>query len=370
MTFTFRTHPGAFGPWDEWVQQSAHPHPEQHSAWGEAQRTAGWTPVLLLAYAGETLVGGAQILERPVKRLGRVGYVNRGPLIGVDDPQLRSAMVRELVRMARDRRHLYQVFALGYDGQGFADEMMRQGFMLRPQALPPVRVMRDTAVLDLRGSMDDLLAAMRSSTRKHIRQGLKRGLRIRMGTEEDLPTFDVLLEALCQRRGARRNIPGGDFLKVLWRGFQKSESLHMFVACVGDTPIAALLVFSLGGWVREWRIGWNGENAEMLPNELLRWEVMRWAKEREKVFYDFSGFDGPLTEMILSGQELPAEAMTGPSWFKLGFGGRPLRLCEDYCYFPNPVGRFVMRRFGDRLLKSRWVRTRLNRMSAQPGRPA
>ncbi|MBL9134290.1 MAG: GNAT family N-acetyltransferase [Verrucomicrobiales bacterium] len=358
----FRLETGDSAAWDRWVSAGPDPHHEQMAAWGDAQSFVGWTALRLVGRKDGSLVGGVQILEKPIRRFGKVGYVNRGPLMaGTEAEGIRGRLAEALAGLAKERHYLYLVVVLPYGGSHMVQALEGRGFMPHPAGLPPVRYMTDTACLALAATLDDILAGMRSSTRKHIRQGLKRGLKVRMGDEADLKAFDALLDALCERRGARRNIPRLDFLVQLWRGFQPSGGLRIFVAEHAGVPIAALLVFTLGEWVREWRIGWNGEHAELLPNELLRWEVIRWAKERGFRWYDFSGIDATLARKVATGAEILPSEMTGPSWFKLGFGGRPIELSSDYSFFPNPALRLVMRRFGAALLArptiQGWIRS-------------
>ncbi|MCK6501276.1 MAG: peptidoglycan bridge formation glycyltransferase FemA/FemB family protein, partial [Nitrospira sp.] len=346
--FTFRTSTCSDAEWDALVVGNPDPHPEQTCAWGEAQRAAGWSAFRILMYENGDLVGGAQILERPIRRLTRVAYLNRGPLLARDGSAYRAALVGELLRVIKARRCLYLALVLPYGGEAFVDELNRCGFVVRPSRLPPVRAMTDTALVDLNPSLDDIMASMRASTRRNIRNGIKRGLKVRLGGEGELPVFDGLLDQLCLRRGARRNIPRGSFLPSLWSGLSRLNGIQLFLATHGETPVAAVMTLTLGKTARDWRVGWNGEHSDKYPNELLRWEVIRWAKEKGFRSYDFCGIDSALARRVLAGAELSAEESTGPSFFKLGFGARPKLLSPDFCFFPNPLVRGMVRRWGSR----------------------
>src|SRR5215212_5150207 len=67
--------------WDALVD--AHPGGDvtQLSGWGRLRQLAGYTPLYVLAYDGEHIVGGAQIMVRQVPALGSVGYAPYGPLV-------------------------------------------------------------------------------------------------------------------------------------------------------------------------------------------------------------------------------------------------------------------------------------------------
>jgi lipid II:glycine glycyltransferase (peptidoglycan interpeptide bridge formation enzyme) len=356
---TFRNSARDVAEWDSLVVRNRDPHPEQTCAWGSAQGVAGWNSFRVLMYEDDQLVGGAQILERPIRRWTRVAYVNRGPLLARDDFELRGPLIREITRVAKARRSLYLALVLPYGGDSWVNDLTSSGFFVRPQKLPPVRAMTDTALVDLSPGLDELLSSMRASTRRNIRNSTKRGLKVRLGAEKDLPVFDNLLDLLCQRRGARRNIPRGSFLPTLWAGLSRLDGIRLFVAEYGDTPVAALLTLTLGTMVRDWRVGWNGEHSDKYPNELIRWEAIRWAKENGYRFYDFCGIDSVLARRVLAAEELSAEESTGPSFFKLGFGARPKLLSSDFCLIPNPILRRFFRAWGSRIIDhpaaGRWM---------------
>jgi hypothetical protein len=86
--------------WDAFLEQVGASH-TQSSSWGQAKGSLGWRAVRVVARRGGDIVGGAQVLIRPVARLGRVGYIANGPVLGVADPALLDLLLRELRRTAR-----------------------------------------------------------------------------------------------------------------------------------------------------------------------------------------------------------------------------------------------------------------------------
>jgi hypothetical protein len=351
--------------WDAFVIANVDPHFEQLSAWGDAQRLRGWNPMRLLAYRGHSLIGGAQILEKRFGRLGRLAYLHRGPLFAGDDSEGKEAFVRELVRLCSSRRYLYVAVVLPYHGGDVSAMLARRGFVVLPAGLPPSASMKSTCILDLRAPEESLLAGMHRSTRQNVRKGMRKGVTIRPGTELDVPVFGELLNALCVRRGVPPNIPTGDFLLNVWRAFASSAQGMIFVATLGDVPVAARFVFSIGNWVRDWRHGWSGEHADLFPNEALDWHVIRWAKANGFAFYDFCGIDTRMARKMVSGEEmLPGESCR-MSTYKLGFGGQILPLHDDYCWSMSRLARFGIRRGGSRLFQSHPFRRFLGNTAAE-----
>ncbi|MFQ5943849.1 MAG: lipid II:glycine glycyltransferase FemX, partial [Anaerolineales bacterium] len=91
---------------------------------------------------------------------------------------------------------------------------------------------------------------------------------------------------------------------------------------------------------------------EKMPNHLLHWEAIRWAKEQGCKVYDFVGAPNELDE---------SDSMWGVYRFKKGFGGQLVRTIGewDFALRPSaykvyrllmPIAQSVMRFFGRRRL--------------------
>jgi lipid II:glycine glycyltransferase (peptidoglycan interpeptide bridge formation enzyme) len=328
-------------------------HHEQTSRWGDAQRFAGWRAGRLICRLNGKIVGGAQVLEKPIGRFGwTVGYLNRGPLLNPDSPELHAELIRALQRHARQRRMVYMAVVLPYDGTQLESELLAAGFHVSPEALPPSTAMKATSVLDLAPPEEELLAAMRSKTRQHIRKSLKSGLVLRRGAAEDVSIFQQLLEALCRRRGVSSNVPRGEFVSELWAQFSTGGNLQLFLVEKDGAVVAAMLLFATGQWVRAWRFGWAGNFADSYPTELIYWEAIKWARAGGYRYFDFAGFDTEYARAIVAQRPLVEGKICKISFFKQGFGGRILPLFPSYCYFPNPLLRVVFRCGGARFLDS------------------
>ena len=73
-----------------------------------------------------------------------------------------------------------------------------------------------------------------------------------------------------------------------------------------------------------------------MPNYLLQWEAIRWAKSRGAHSYDFWGI--PETEA-------EDEAMAGVYRFKRGWGGRVVQFLGCYEYIYRPLTMRIAERF-------------------------
>ena len=111
---------------------------------------------------------------------------------------------------------------------------------------------------------------------------------MREGTEPDVETFRQLMWALCERRGTSPTPPQKDFFEHLWRTFQPSSFVRLFIAELGGRVISALLTIPFGDTVRAWKIGWAGDHAKSSPNAMLYWDAIRWSKRNGYRLFDLS----------------------------------------------------------------------------------
>jgi lipid II:glycine glycyltransferase (peptidoglycan interpeptide bridge formation enzyme) len=84
----------------------------------------------------------------------------------------------------------------------------------------------------------------------------------------------------------------------------------------------------------------SNEHRHLMPNHLLQWEAIRWAKREGAKLYDFWG---------IPDTEAEEEAMAGVYRFKRGWGGRVVQFMGCYEYTYRPMAMKLARRFVERL---------------------
>ena len=337
--------------WDQFVEKHSDPQPEQTSVWGEVRSHYGWNPVRVYLKQDAVILGGAQILEFAIKKVIRIGYICRGPLIaeGVDI----SLVLRAIKWLARKRRLVYLAVSPPYFSGLMVREMQLSGFQIRPDGLPPSVWTQATVMIDLSLDRDTLFANMSSSTKRNVRQGLKSGLEIVSGSVKDLRIFDELMRSLCRRRGTSPNLPGDDFIQRLWDGFAPRGWIHLLLLRQGEETINGMLILTFGDFARAWRIGWSGCYPKLYPNNLLYWEAIRWAKDKGCNYFDIIGIDKRDAEELLNGRDRSEPFHCSITFYKTGFGGKIVLLPGEYCYFPNPVLRWCMKHGLSRVLETK-----------------
>jgi peptidoglycan pentaglycine glycine transferase (the first glycine) len=326
--------------------------------WGEFKRESGWSPLRLgIVRAGSRplvpLVFG-QVLYRSVPRLPlpvSIGYVPRGPVLfpeGEADPEAEQAFWRAVHAASKKRGSIF----LKVEPNVVVDEntprsevdrkMASLGF--RPAGrLQPTR----TWVLDIDRSEDDLLKGMKPKTRYNLRLAGRRGVTVRQAQSlSDLRAFHALLEVTGERD--EFGIHTFPYYEELWRTFgpEGDNSVVVLLAEHPDEaerqkgPIAGLLAFRFGREAIYMYGASDNRGREHMPNYLLQWEAIRWAKEHGCTVYDFWGIPDPPEGDEENSEVSPTNTrsgLRGVYWFKRGFGGREIEYPGAYDYVYNPL---------------------------------
>src|SRR6266550_4539479 len=118
-----------------------------------------------------------------------------------------------------------------------------------------------------------------------------------------------------------------------WQIFAPRKQARLFLAHYNGQPLAGIFVGLMAKQAVYLYGASSNEQRQLMPNYLLQWEAIRWAKQAGAVTYDFWGI--PETDE-------QSEAMAGVYRFKSGWGGRIVRFLGNYeCLYHPLTMRFV-----------------------------
>ena len=295
--------------WNNALASIPNAHVLQTWEWGELKSKVGWTPTRLLFAEDGKPFAAAQILRRPLPRtpLG-VLYVPKGPILDYQDATLFGAVLDLLEQHARrDHAIFIKVDPDVITETPAASCLPGRGWRVSTEQIQ----YKNTVVLDLTKSEEELLATMKPKWRYNLRLAEKKGVRIGLGTEAELPLFYEMYAETGARDGFLiRRFP---YYRDLWGTMLRGNLAQMFLAKVGAEAIAGLILFTFSN--RAWFFygASRSQQRELMPNHLLQWEAIRWAKAHGLREYDFWGAPDRLEE---------SEPMYGVYKFKMGFGGK------------------------------------------------
>ena len=332
--------------WRQALHQLPAPHVLQTWEWGAFKEQYGWRADRWLWEKEGRPRAAALALTRRVGALPiRVTYVPKGPILDYDDVALLSHVLGGLEDLARGARTVFvkvdpDVDAECAQGEQVLRLLRRRGWRLSPEQVQ----FRNTMLLDLTLDADDLLARMKSKWRYNIRLATRKGVEVRAGTLNDLP----LLYRMYQETGLRDRfvIRPEPYYRDAWGSFIDAGLAQPLIAEVQGEPVAMVILFRAGR--RAWYMYGASRtlHRERMPNHLLQWEAIRWAKGEGCTVYDLWGAPDALDE---------TDPMWGVYRFKEGFGAEFVRHIGAYDYVTSGLLYWLYTTAAPRLLAlMRW----------------
>lgn len=315
--------------WDAFVAASGGRH-AQTAAWARVKAATDWRAERVEVWKDGAILAGAQIVTRRLPLLGRVGYLDGGPVVGAATAI--DEVVDGVVALCR-RSRVRNLVVDPPEGSGEVVERLRMRGFISSQVKT---VLAATLVVDLTKEESEILADMRSSTRRNIRKGERAGTVVRRGGRDDLPVVGELFEATARRQGFVA--ADEDYLTALFDELDPLGQCVIMIAEAEGAPVSAMLGIVFGDRIVYKRGGWSGTHGECRPNEVLHWSTMQWAKAAGLRRYDFDGIEPEVAKALASGTDGPEP--THVTRFKLGFGGQVVLLPESLAFVPNPLLRF------------------------------
>jgi lipid II:glycine glycyltransferase (peptidoglycan interpeptide bridge formation enzyme) len=342
--------------WDGLLHSFSAPHLLQSWTWGELKSRFGWTARRLAwAEPDGAVRAAAQLLFRTERGL-TLAYCPKGPVVDWAQAELRDRLLSDLIGQARARG----AFVLKIDpevhygegpGAAVEGELRDQGWRRAPD---PAQF-RNTLLLDLRQSEETLLSGMKQKWRYNLRLAQRHGVQVREGGPSDLELLYRMYAETSQRDGFV--IRSREYYLDSWRTFMERGQAQPLIAEVDGEPVAGFVVYVFGktAW---YLYGMSTHlHREKMPNHLLHWEAIRWAKAHGCEAYDFVGAPDKLNER---------DPMWGVHRFKEGFGGRFVETIGEWDYPLRPLQYWASRLVLPRLLSVMRVLGR-RRVAAEVG---
>ncbi len=268
--------------------------------------------------APNTLAAVCLLVQRPLplKRFFLTapwGPVLRDPAVALPGAQVDAAETfAELTRSLRERLHGGGFFArvepkLPADARTAA-ALVAHGYVQPGRSIQP----KDTLILNLEKTEDDLLRDMHPKTRYNIR--LARRHDIAVASQPDAEGLQVFLQLAreVQRRG-EFHYHTERYYAAMLRTLAPIGMLDILVARHHGVPLAAHILLRFGTTVTYAHGASSAQKKSVMAPHLLQWEGMLRAKAQGASRYDLFGIAPPRAPVT--------HAWTGVTRFKRGFGG-------------------------------------------------
>lgn len=332
--------------WRALLASLPQPHVLQTWEWGEVKSQTEWHADRMVLH-GES--AAFQFLYRqPLPLLPlRIGYVPKGPVVDWSDASLVERTLDALQKHARTRGCIVvkidpDVAEQAPEGKALLATLARRGWHFSNEQIQ----FKNTGITLLHekgAEVDDaaLLEQMKSKTRYNLRLAQKRGITVRLGDAGDLDAF----YALYAETGARDGflIRPYDYYRTTWQTFldaqQEANSPTGGALLLAEhpeeaTPLAG--IFLMRNEKTTWYLyGASSDRRRRdMPNYLLQWEALQWARAQGCTRYDWWGAPThPADEN---------DDMQGVWGFKQGFGAQ---LQENVGAWDYPVSPLLYRAY-------------------------
>jgi peptidoglycan pentaglycine glycine transferase (the first glycine) len=332
--------------WNSIIASVPRAHLLQTSQWAALKEQVGWQPFYRI-WGDQTQPDAATlILLRTISIAGfgprlRVIYLPKGPLLrDWGDGQLRLEVLNDITSFARQKGAIFLKIDPDVPiGRGIPDtpegsddplgamvleDLTNRGFHYSAEQVQ----FRNTVLLDLNLSEDELLARMKQKTRYNVRLATRRGVTVRQGTKAELDMLYRMYAETSLRDGFA--IRERKYYLNLWQTFMTANEqttssdqpgCQPLIAEVDGAPVAAVVIFHFAERAYYLHGMSKSIHREKMPTYLLQWEAIKLAQSMGCTVYDFWGapevFD-------------PNDSMWGVFRFKEGLGGQVLRTMGAY----------------------------------------
>ena len=165
--------------------------------------------------------------------------------------------------------------------------------------------------LDITPSEIALLSNMHQKWRYNIKLAGRKGVVIREAqNKEDLKIFYTILQETAKRDHFL--VRDYQYFEWIWDYMVSQNYAQIFLAEYEGRVISATLGLILG--TKFWYLygASSNEDRNVMPNYLIQWEMIKWARKQGCTLYDFRGVSGDMDEN---------NPLYGLYRFKKGFGG-------------------------------------------------
>lgn len=352
--------------WNAILSSFPKAHLLQTSQWATLKEQIGWQPFFSVWGDVNQPEAAALCLLRTISIAGfgptlKVMYLPKGPLLrDWSNQQIRFDVLNDITAFAQKKGAIFLKIdpdvPVGHGvpgtpegvfdplGEDILRDLAKRSFHFSPEQIQ----FRNTVLLDLSPSEDELLARMKQKTRYNIRLAARKGVTVRSGTQTDLDMLYRMYAETSLRDGF--TIRREDYYLDLWRTFMASSELatsfgqpgcRPLIAEVNGDPVAAVVIFYFAGCAYYLHGMSRALHREKMPTYLLQWEAIKFAQSIECTVYDLWGAPEAFD---------PSDSLWGVFRFKEGLGGQVLRTIGAYDLPIRPFYYRLYTQFLPRLL--------------------
>lgn len=313
-------------PEEKNIYNSVIKHPVQTWEWGDFQISQGHTVHRLGVFDNNKMVSAYSVSFHKIPRTNySIGTILRGPKIDED-------MLTNVKKLASDEKAIFVKFEPDQYQKTFDANNNPATVNQLPNfsglvISPKVAFYPYSHIVDLNKSEDELLASMHSKTRYNIRVANRYGVEV--VEKSDDAGFKIYLDLLFEttkRQGFY--LHSQKYHQDLWKILKPTDMAHVFLSQYQGQTLSAFMIFTLKDKLFYPYGASKFEHKEVMAQNLLMWEVIRFGKSKNLKYFDMWGSLGPDAK--------ESEQGYGFHRFKQGYGGQLVQFVGTYDLVVNP----------------------------------
>ncbi len=329
------------GRFDEFVAHHPRGHFLQLWEWGQVKEGMGWDKLPMVLEQDGEIKGALLILKRKLPLPGlkkSIFYAPRGPVVDIDSAELNRHLFAGAEKAAREHGAIFLKIDpdIINDDKHYKNILKNCGFRenktgVNFEGVQPRFVFR----LDITPSEIKLLEKMHSKWRYNIRLAGKKGVIVRTAQDKgELPAFYEILRETAQRD--KFLIRGYEYFEWIWDYMVENNFARIFIAEHEGEIISATLAMITDNKVWYLYGASSNNKRNFMPNYLIQWAMIQWAKDMGCSLYDFRGVSGDLDE---------SNPLYGLYRFKKGFGGELTEFMGEWDQIYSPFFYWFWNKF-------------------------
>lgn len=295
-------------------------HPLQSWEWGEFRKKTGQVVERIGIFDKSKLINAVQMTFHNVPFLNKnVGYLPKGYMPDADQLGALRAVAKQnnAIFIKLEPNIASKV------GSPSAHKNIAK-FLLDNDCVPGKPLFtKYTFQLDLSQDEETLFNNLESKTRYNVRLAIKKGVKIFENTsEEGMEQYIEILEETTKRQGFYAHSP--EYFRKMWRELGSSGMMRIFNAVYEDKILTSWVMFIFNGVLYYPYGASRNENREVMPSNLMMWEMIRFGKKIGCHTFDMWGSLGP--------EPNKKDAWYGFHKFKKGYGGDLVEFIGTFDY--------------------------------------
>jgi lipid II:glycine glycyltransferase (peptidoglycan interpeptide bridge formation enzyme) len=142
--------------------------------------------------------------------------------------------------------------------------------------------------LDIRPETELLLKSFHHKTRYNIKLAEKKGVHVEeKNSKEGVDIFYDLFKSTSERD--KFLILQKSYFNHLWKTLSDKNMCSIFIASYEGKPLSAIFLTVFGGRMTYLYGASSNEHRNLMPNHLVHWRAIEWAKKQNIESYDFWG---------------------------------------------------------------------------------